>query len=122
MWVPLVENNEFSSEGADYFIKKHIHQLMQQSPAIDTVILGCTHYPLLMKKIKQFLPPNVAVLSQGEIVARSLGSYLYRHPEIEQRCSKKGTREFLTTDDTENFDQHAAIFFGEAVKSKHLSL
>lgn len=122
MWVPLVENNEFNSPGADYFIKKHIDQLMQQSPLIDTVILGCTHYPLLIEKIKKYLPPQVTVLSQGEIVAHSLGSYLYRHPEMEARCSKNGTREFLTTDDTENFDHHAAIFFGKAVQSKHIAL
>ena len=122
MWVPLVENNEFNSPGADYFIKKHIDQLMQQSPLIDTVILGCTHYPLLIEKIKKYLPPQVTVLSQGEIVAHSLGSYLYRHPEMEARCSKNGTREFLTTDDTENFDRHAAIFFGKAVQSKHIAL
>jgi len=122
MWVPLVENNEFNNPGADYFIKKHIDHLMQQSPLIDTVILGCTHYPLLIDKIKKYLPPQVSVLSQGEIVAHSLGSYLYRHPEMEARCSKNGTREFLTTDDTENFDRHAAIFFGKSVQSKHIAL
>ncbi len=122
MWVPLVENNEFNSPGADYFIKKNIDHLMQQSPLIDTVILGCTHYPLLIEKIKKYLPPQVSVLSQGEIVAHSLGSYLYRHPEMEALCSKNGTREFLTTDDTENFDRHAAIFFGKAVQSKHIAL
>ncbi|MCC6685103.1 MAG: aspartate/glutamate racemase family protein, partial [Bacteroidia bacterium] len=122
MWVPLVENNEFNSPGADYFIKKNIDHLMQQSPLIDTVILGCTHYPLLIEKIKKYLPPQVSVLSQGEIVAHSLGSYLYRHTEMEARCSKNGTREFLTTDDTENFDRHAAIFFGKAVQSKHIAL
>ncbi|MBX7204823.1 MAG: glutamate racemase [Bacteroidia bacterium] len=122
MWVPLVENNEFNSPGADYFIKKHIDHLMQQSPLIDTVILGCTHYPLLIDKIKKYLSPQVSVLSQGEIVAHSLGSYLYRHPEMEARCSKNGTREFLTTDDTENFDRHAAIFFGKPVQSKHIAL
>ncbi len=122
MWVPLVENNEFNSIGADYFIKKHIDNLMQQSPLIDTVILGCTHYPLLIEKIKKYLPPQVSVLSQGEIVAQSLRSYLYRHPEMEARCSKKGTCEFLTTDDSENFDLHAALFFGKSVQSKHIAL
>ncbi|SMO33675.1 glutamate racemase [Solitalea koreensis] len=122
MWVPLVENNEFDSSGADYFVQKHIDQLMAQSADIDTVVLGCTHYPLLINKIKQFLPSAVTVLSQGEIVAQGLMDYLQRHPEVETLCSKNGNRRFLTTDSTEVFDQHASIFFGEPVKSEHLAL
>jgi glutamate racemase len=122
MWVPLVENNEFESEGADYFIRKHINRLFEQNKDIDTIVLGCTHYPLLLKKIKQFLPPGITVLSQGDIVANSFAHYLERHPEMEKQCSKNGERSFFTTDSPENFDQHAAIFYGSTVKSKHLGL
>ena len=122
MWVPLVENNEFSGSGADYFIKKDIDNLLKQSKKIDTIILGCTHYPLLIKKIKQYLPDTIRILSQGPIVANSLADYLTRHPEIEKKCSKHKTIEFLTTDSTELFDIHAKMFFGKTVKSKHLTL
>ena len=122
MWVPLVENNEFESEGADYFIKKHIAGLLAQCSTIDTIVLGCTHYPLLLKKIKQFLPPGITLLSQGEIVANSFAGYLQRHPELEAACSKNGGRYFFTTDSPENFDRHAGIFYGSPVKSVHLSL
>ncbi len=122
MWVPLVENNEYESPGADYFVKKHVDNLMKKSPAIDTVILACTHYPLLLNKIKQFLPGGVKIISQGAIIAKSLSDYLVRHPEIEELCSKVGTRTFFTTDSTENFDKHAAIFLGSQVKSQFLKL
>jgi glutamate racemase len=122
MWVPLVENNEFENEGADYFIKKNISHLLSQSNKIDTIVLGCTHYPLLIKKIKQFLPPTIQLLSQGEIVATSLMDYLKRHHEIENLCSKNGTCTFLTTDSSGNFDEHAAIFFGENIHSNHWNL
>ena len=122
MWVPLVENNEYNAEGADYFIQKNINNLLQQSADIDTILLACTHYPLLMEKIKKVVPANVTVLSQGEIVANSLLGYLQNHPEMEAKCSKNGQNSFFTTDSTEDFDNHAAIFYGEPVKSKHLSL
>ncbi|MGB8190942.1 MAG: glutamate racemase [Chitinophagaceae bacterium] len=122
LWVPLVENNEYDGPGADYFIRKHIDHLLNQSPDIDTILLACTHYPLLIKKIRQFTPPHIAILSQGDIVADSLSDYMERHPEIEQLCSKGGKREFYTTDSTEDFDQHASIFFGEKVSSRHLGL
>lgn len=122
MWVPLVENNEYKSEGADYFIKKHIEQLQEQSSDVDTILLGCTHYPLLVDKIREYILPGVTLLSQGEIVANSLKDYLHRHPEMEAVCSKNGTRQFFTTDDPENFDKHAEIFFGTRVQSKHLPL
>lgn len=122
MWVPLVENNEHEGPGADYFVKQHIDNLLKKAPLIDSVILACTHYPLLYKKIRQFLPESVQIISQGQIVAQSLKDYLNRHPEIEEVCSKKGRREFYTTDSTEDFDRHAAIFLGEAVKSKFLRL
>lgn len=122
MWVPLVENNEYNGAGADYFIQKNINHLLQQSTGIDTILLACTHYPLLMDKIKKAVPPNVTVLSQGEIVADSLTGYLQKHPEMEVKCSKNGQISFFTTDSPEDFDNHAAIFYGKPVKSKHLTL
>ena len=122
MWVPLVENNEHESTGADYFVKKYLDEMLAQSSEIDTVVLGCTHYPLLEKKIRQYLPANVRLLSQGEIVAKSLVDYLYRHPEIETVCSKGGRVEYFTTESADDFDHKAAIFLGHEVKSKHLAL
>ncbi len=120
MWVPLVENGEYDSLGADYFIQESLAKLFVQDAAIDTVILGCTHYPLLINKIRQFLPAGVCLVSQGEIVAHSLVDYLRRHPEIDEKCSKSRTRSFLTTDNTDIFDQHAAVFFGERVSSSQV--
>jgi glutamate racemase len=122
VWVSLVENDEYNSAGADYFIKKDIDALLKQSFCIDTLLLACTHYPLLIDKIKQFVPKGMAIISQGEIVANSLTDYLNRHPEIEERCSKSGKLSFYTTDSAEDFDNHAAIFFGKPLKSSHLEL
>ncbi len=122
MWVPLVENNEYNSPGADYFIQKNIRELMDREGKIDTLLLACTHYPLLMDKIRQYTPAGTTLLSQGEIVAASLRDYLARHPEIEARCSKNGHISFYTTDSTEDFDNHAAVFYGKPVKSAHLTL
>jgi glutamate racemase len=121
-WVPIVENNEFNSPGADYFVKKNIDELLKQSSQIDTILLGCTHYPLLINKIKQFVPEGITIVSQGAIVAKSLKDYLGRHPEIEEKCSKSGKLSFYTTDSAEDFDNHAAIFFGKSLKSAHLEL
>ena len=122
MWVPLVENNEYDNHGTDFFVKKYIHKLLGQDEAIDTILLACTHYPLLMDKIKEYSPADMRILSQGEIVAKSLADYLKRHPEIESQCSQHSSREFYTTDSTEDFDSHASIFYGEKVQSKHLDL
>lgn len=122
MWVPLIENNEHNSPGAAYFIRKHLEQLLSRSEGIDTLLLACTHYPLLMNKIKELLPAGITVLSQGGIVADSLADYLQRHPETGDRCSKGGTRAFYTTDSAEDFDNHASIFFGQPVQSSHLAL
>ncbi|MBL7740700.1 MAG: glutamate racemase [Chitinophagaceae bacterium] len=122
MWVPLVENNEYDSHGADYFVKKNLHSLFDKGENIDVVLLACTHYPLLKEKIEEHLPVGVKLLSQGEIVADSLSEYLRRHPEIESQCSKNGRKVFYTTDATEDFDNHATTFFGEAVQSIHLDL
>src|ERR1700722_2824814 len=110
MWVPLIENNEHNSAGADYFVKEGIDKLMSQSENIDTILLGCTHYPLLINKIKQYVSPEIQIVSQGKIVADSLADYLKRHPEIDGRCSKSGEIVFYTTDSTEDFNNHAAIF------------
>lgn len=122
MWVPLIENNEQDSHGADYFVKKNLHQLLEKGPLIDVALLACTHYPLMKEKIREHLPVPVKLLSQGEIVATSLADYLQRHPEIEQASSREGKRHFYTTDSTEDFDNHATRFFGEAVQSSHLDL
>jgi glutamate racemase len=122
MWVPLVENNEYTSDDADFFVKESIDALMQQSSEIDTILLACTHYPLLMDKIKKQVDPSTNIISQGAIVADSLKDYLTRHAEMESRCSKGSGIEFFTTDDTEDFDTHAAIFFGKEIKSKHVHM
>ncbi len=122
MWVPLVENNEHLSAGADYFVQKHINNLLQQQPKIDTFLLGCTHYPLLMEKIKQFSPSHIKILTQAKIVSDSLADYLNRHPEMEQYCSKTGKVQYLTTDDTTNFNNQAASFLGKTVFSEQVTL
>ena len=122
MWVPLVENNEHNSAGADYFIEKDLEKLLGQSANIDTILLACTHYPLLKHKIQQFLPEGISLLSQGEIVADSLADYLARHPGMEERCSKHGELEFFTTDAPADFDAHATIFLGRNTHAKHANL
>lgn len=122
MWVPLIENNEFENEGSDFFIKRHVDALMKRSEKIDTIILGCTHYPLLIDKIKSYLPENITLLAQGNIVADGLRDYLERHPEMERRLSRGAHHEFYTTETPENFDAQASRFFGKEIRSKHLSL
>ncbi|HMU44906.1 MAG TPA: glutamate racemase [Chitinophagaceae bacterium] len=122
MWVPLIENNEHTNHGADYFVKKHLHNIFEKGEQIDVILLGCTHYPLLASKIEEYLPVAVKLVSQGEIVAKSLADYLSRHPEIEGQCSKNGKREFYTTDSPEDFDNHATNFYGEPVLSHHINL
>jgi glutamate racemase len=122
LWVPMIESNEFDNHGADFFVKKYISELLKQDVRIDTILLACTHYPLLLDRIKEYSPADMKILSQGEIVAESLEDYLMRHPEIESKCSKNGIRSFYTTDSTQDFDNHASIFFGEPVESVHLNL
>lgn len=122
MWVPLVENGEHNSPGADYFVEQHLDRLLNHSPDIDTILLACTHYPLLLDKIRQFAPPGATILSQGGIVANSLADYLQRHPELEAQCSKHSQRSFLTTDSTDDFDRQATVFYGQPVQSVHLAL
>ncbi|WP_421938654.1 glutamate racemase [Pedobacter sp.] len=117
MWVPLIENNEHLQAGADFFIQEYCNQLMAQSDDIDCVLLACTHYPLLLPKLKKTFPDYIEILSQGEIVANSLVDYLARHPEIEQKLGKTGSKSFYTSGDPLAFDAHASIFFGEPLKS-----
>ena len=121
-WVPLIENNEHEMEGADYFVKKYISELLTKDANIDTIVLGCTHYPLLYQKIRDNLSSSVTIISQGSIVAHSLRDYLIRHQEMENRCSKNGSIQFYTTDTAEIFDQMATIFYGQHVMSKHIIL
>lgn len=120
MWVPLVENDEYAGEGADYFVKKNIDRLMRKNPSIDSIILGCTHYPLLMEKIIKYTPSGVKVISQGDIVAASLEDYLKRHPEMETRCSKGGSKLYFTTDSPELFNRQATIFLGKEIASTQI--
>ena len=123
MWVPLVEYNEFMTEGADCFIQKDIEELLQQDPQIDTIILGCTHYPLLLEKIRKYTPSHIQLISQGDYVAKSLQNYMERHPEMDARCTKQGLCRFLTTESVEKFEESAAIFLGqEKVAVQHISL
>ena len=123
LWVPLIENGEYNKPGADYYVKLYLDQLMEQSTDIDTILLACTHYPLLQDKIKAHLPAHINVVAQGDIVATSLVDYLQRHPEMEQRLSKNGHREFYTTiDDTPDFDRHASLFFADNVKSEYVDV
>jgi glutamate racemase len=122
MWVSLVENNEHNSDGADFFVKKHIDNLLHKNKHIDTIILGCTHYPLLIDKIKKYLPEHITLLSQGEIVANSLKDYLKRHTEIENKLSRGKTITFYTTDSPANFDKAASLFLNEIVKSEHITI
>ncbi len=122
MWVPLVENNEHEHHGADYFIRKNIGELTRQDRKIDTVLLACTHYPLLMKKICEYMPVEIKVISQGNIVADSLDNYLLRHPEIESQLGTFAERSFYTTDSTSDFDAQAEKFYGEPVQSHFVEL
>lgn len=120
MWVPLVENREASSPGADYFVKQEVDWLMAKEPAIDTIILGCTHYPLLYDKIRRYVPESARVLPQGEIVAESLVAYLQRHPEMEAKCSKGGTCSYRTTESPDKFAELASLFIGAPVTATQI--
>ena len=122
MWVPLVENEEFDSPGADYFVKKYIDEALESDPLIDTLILGCTHYPLLIDKIRQYTPSNVRVVNQGEYVAASLEDYLRRHPEMDIRLRKSASCRFLTTESEEKFQESASVFLRQQVKVSRVSL
>ncbi|HVW98057.1 MAG TPA: glutamate racemase [Mucilaginibacter sp.] len=123
LWVPLIENGEYDKPGADYFVKKYLDEVLAQSANIDTLLLACTHYPLIQQKIESYLPAGIQVVSQGDIVAASLVDYLQRHPEMAQRISQNKTRQFFTTtDDTDDFDHYAEIFFEEKVMSGYAEI
>lgn len=122
MWVPLVENKEFDSPGADYFVKKYVDELFTQEPETDTVILGCTHYPLLIDKIRKEIGERATIVTQGELVGASLADYLRRHPEMDADCTKGGTCEFLTTENPDKFNELAEIFLRTPLKASHIDL
>ena len=122
LWVPLIENNEHQNEGADYFVKKYIRNLLNQDSQIDSVILGCTHYPLLYNKIARELPEGVKIISQGEIVAGSLADYLQRHPEMEEKCSRNASCRYLTTENPGKFSSSASIFLAEEISAEHVEV
>ncbi len=122
MWVPLVENNESQNEGADYFIRKYIDQLLSKDPEIDTMILGCTHYPILLPKIQEYTPKHIRIVAQGEYVAESLKDYLSRHPEMNAKCTKNGSCLFYTTEAEEKFVESASSFLNQQIDVKRISL
>ena len=121
-WVPLVEYNEADSPGADYFVKKRIDELLSKDPAIDAIILGCTHYPILLPKIQRYVDARINIVSQGKFVAESLKGYLERHPEIERDCTQEGRVEYYTTENPNKFKEGARIFLHEKVKVEHIDL
>lgn len=122
MWVPLVENKEFDSLGADYFVEKYVEELFSQEPEIDTIVLGCTHYPLLLDKITKQVAGRAAIVTQGELVALSLKDYLKRHPEMDEKCTKNGSCTYLTTENPVKFTELAEIFLNSPISAKHVSL
>lgn len=122
LWVPIIENNEADSPGADYFVKKRIDHIMRLDPKIDALILGCTHYPILMPKIMKYVPNGVRIVPQGEYVADSLKDYLRRHPEMEKNCTKGATARYFTTENADKFKENARIFLPEDIKVEHIDL
>jgi len=122
MWVPLVENNEHDKPGADYFVRQHIDNILAKDAQIDTLVLACTHYPLLQKKIASFLPESIRLIAQGDLIAESLEDYLYRHPEIETRCSKGATCSFYTTESEEKFATMASLFLKGSIDVKRINI
>ncbi len=115
MWVPLVENKKFDSQGADFFINESLNSLFEKDPLIDTLILGCTHYPLLLDKIRQYIPNHVKIISQGEYVAQSLKDYLERHVEMDSVCTKNGQTKYYTTENPDKFSDTAAVFLNKEI-------
>lgn len=120
MWVPLVENNEANGEGADFFIRKYIDNLLAKDRQIDTLVLGCTHYPILLPKIQKFIPQGVKVVAQGEYVATSLKDYLHRHPEMDMKCTREGKCRFYTTEAEDKFIESASMFLNENLSLIHI--
>lgn len=122
LWVPIIENNEHNSPGADYFVKEYIDALLARDPEIDTIILGCTHYPLMLDKIRQYTPPGIRLVPQGEYVAPSLARYMERHPDMEARCTRQGTCRYLTTESAALFRKSASVFLGYDIKASQIAL
>ncbi|MDR0828914.1 MAG: glutamate racemase [Prevotellaceae bacterium] len=122
MWVPIVENNEHLKNGADYFVKQHIDNILAKNKNIDAIILGCTHYPLLLEKIRKYLPENIKIITQGNLVADSLADYLLRHSEHEKLCTKNSTIQFYTTESVEKFESSASIFLNKNIEAKRVML
>lgn len=122
IWVPLVESGEAQSEGTDYFVRRHINNLLAKDDKIDTIILGCTHYPILYDKIRQHTPEHIKVITQGEYVGKSLLNYMQRHPEMDNLCTKQGTCRFLTTESVDIFKQYASIFFDSSIQVQSIAL
>jgi len=122
MWVYLVEHNQMNGEGADYFVKQHVDRILARNPKIDTLLLACTHYPLLIKTIKKFVPDSIKLVTQGGIVAEKLIDYLSRHSEIETGLMKGKQRDFVTTDDASTFDLQASMFFGDSISARHIEI
>lgn len=122
LWVPIIENNEANGPGADYFVKKRIDHILSLDPRIDTIILGCTHYPILIPKIKQYVPEGIRIISQGKYVAESLKDYLNRHADMDERCTKGGSARYFTTENEEKFKENARIFLPKGIEVSHLSL
>ena len=122
MWVPLVENNQFDTPGGVYFIQNDLVSLMQQDPKIDTILLACTHYPILQEQLQRLLPAHIEVLSQGKIVAESLADYLTRHPEMDANCLKGGSVRYLTTESAKDFSEKASLLMNDQIEAEHLTL
>lgn len=122
LWVPIIENNEHNSPGADYFVKEYIDALLARDPEIDTIILGCTHYPLMLDKIRQYTPPGIRLVPQGEYVAPSLARYMERHPDMEARCMRQGTCRYLTTESAALFRKSASVFLGYDIEASQIAL
>lgn len=122
MWVPLIENNQFDTPGGVYFIQNDLVSLLEKDPKIDTILLACTHYPILLEQLKQLLPTHIEVLAQGNIVAESLADYLQRHPEMETQCSKGGTVRYLTTENAKDFSEKASLLMNDQIEAEHLTL
>ena len=122
MWVPIIENNEYADEGADYFIKKYPDKILSKDSLIDLLILGCTHYPLIADKIKKFVPEHIKLLSQGEYAAKSLVDYLARHPEIDEMCTKNANTLFYTTESPDKFSEMTSVFLKKQIKAERITL
>lgn len=122
LWVPLIENGEHLAEGADYFVKKYLDLLLAKNDKIDSIILGCTHYPLLINKIRKYTPSHISIVSQGEYVASSLKEYLQRHPEMDEKCTKNAQLKYYTTESAEKFNSSASLFLKTKVEAERVSV